>query len=201
MQIWYPDWVRRVCVFCGSAAGVRLDYAEAAMAMGTALAERGVGLVYGGGHVGLMGVVADAALAGGSEVIGVIPKGLHAREVGHEGISELRVVETMHERKAEMAALADGFVTLPGGLGTLEELFEVWTWAQLGIHRKPLALLDVGGYWQPLIALVEAMAAEGFVAPVHRRMLLVESDPEDLLDRMQTYEPPPTIEWLAEGET
>jgi uncharacterized protein (TIGR00730 family) len=178
--------MRRVCVFCGSAVGVRPEYALAAQQFAGALASRGLGLVYGGGHVGLMGIVADAALAAGCEVIGVIPAALQEREIGHPRLTTMHVVGTMHERKAKMAALADAFVALPGGLGTLDETFEIWTWALLGIHQKPFALLNVVGYWQPLLAMVDRMVAEGFVRAEHRQMLCVSDDPSELLERMSS---------------
>jgi uncharacterized protein (TIGR00730 family) len=181
----------RVCVFCGSSAGARPAYRTVAAGMGRALAARGLGLVYGGGHVGLMGATADGALAGGGEVIGVIPRALVERELGHRGVTSLRVVETMHERKALMAELSDAFVALPGGIGTLEELFEAWTWAGLGIHRKAVALLDVEGYWDPLVAMADRMVAEGFLAAHLRASLLVARDPDALLDALMAYRPPP----------
>lgn len=175
----------RVCVFAGSSVGVRPSYRAAAEALGSAIAARGWGLVYGGGGIGLMGVVADAALAGGGEVIGVIPNALDTHEVAHRGLTSLRVVADMHTRKASMADLADGFVALPGGLGTFDELFEIVTWAQLGFHAKPIGLLDVDGYFAPLRALVEHAVAEGFVAPRYRALLDVDSDPIALLDRLR----------------
>jgi uncharacterized protein (TIGR00730 family) len=156
-----------------------------------------LGLVYGGGNVGLMGVVADAALAAGATVIGVIPRALVARELGHQGITELRVVETMHERKAVMAELADAFVALPGGLGTLDELFEALTWAQLGLHQKPIGLLEVDGFFGPLVAYLDRAVAEGFVRPEHRAALVVEPDPDLLLGRFATYRAPEVGKWLG----
>ena len=192
--------MRRVCVFCGSIPGALPDYAAAARRFGTALAERGIGLVYGGGSVGLMGVLADAALAAGGEVVGVIPRALHAREIGHAALTDLRVVETMHERKALMADLADGFVALPGGLGTLEEIFEVWTWAQLGIHAKPCGVLNAAGYFDPLLAFLDHAVAERFVRETHRAMMLVEPDPDALLRRMAAYRAPAVPKWLSERE-
>ena len=193
--------MRRVCVFCGSSEGVRPEYARVAKQLGRALAQRGLGLVYGGGHVGLMGILADAALAAGVEVIGVIPATLQLREIGHAGLSQLHVVANMHERKAKMAELADGFIALPGGLGTLEETFEVWTWAQLGFHRKPVCLLDVADFWRPLSVMVDRMVHEGFVGAKHRRMLFVSSEIEALLDHMARYRPPEVAKWLHRGET
>ncbi|GAA2800787.1 LOG family protein [Crossiella cryophila] len=167
----------RVCVFCGSSPGKGEKYVEAATRLGTVLAEQGVELIYGGASVGTMGVVADAALAAGGRVQGVIPQGLWDREVAHHGLTELHVVADMHERKAKMAALSDAFITLPGGLGTFEELFEVWTWAVLGIHRKPIALLDVDGYYQRLREFVNHAVEEEFVAPEYRDLVFVEEDP------------------------
>lgn len=193
--------MRRICVFCGSSSGASPAYAEAAQAMGAALAARGLGLVYGGGNVGLMGVVADAAMAGGGEVIGVIPRALKAREVAHAGITDLRVVGSMHERKALMAELADGFIALPGGIGTLEEWFEIWTWAQLGIHSKPFGLLNAAGYFDPLLAFLDRTMAERFVRPEYRAMVLVDDRPEPLLDRMAAYEPPVIPKWLDRAES
>ncbi len=193
--------LKRVCVFCGSSAGIDPDYRAAATVLGRLLAARGVGLVFGGGHVGLMGALADAALAAGGEAIGVIPRGLQRRELGHEGLTELRVVGTMHERKAQMAELADGFVALPGGLGTLEEAAEALTWAQLGIHEKPVGLLDVRGFWQPLVRFLDHAVAEGFLRPEHRRLCLLERDPASLLDRLAAWEPPGLRPWLGTDET
>jgi uncharacterized protein (TIGR00730 family) len=189
--------MRRICVFCGSSAGGRPAYAEAARALGRLLAAEGIGLVFGGGRVGLMGVVADAVLAGGGEAIGVIPEALLRREVGHTGLTELLVVESMHERKARMADLSDGFVALPGGFGTLEELFEVVTWAQLGIHPKPCGLLDVAGYYEPLLQLLDRGVDESFIRPQHRGLVLAETDPARLLERMRRFVPPPTEAWIA----
>jgi uncharacterized protein (TIGR00730 family) len=192
--------MRRLCVFCGSSAGVRPGYLAAAQAVGRLLAERGIELVYGGGRVGLMGACADAALAAGGRVQGVMPEGLLAREVGHEGLTELHVVRTMHERKALMADLSDGFVTLPGGFGTLEEFCEVVTWSQLGIHPKPCGLLNVEGYYDPLLALFDHATAEGFVRSGHRGLVLEDADPARLLERMAAFRPPPTEKWIAPGE-
>ena len=191
----------RVCVFCGSSSGSRPDYLEAARALGAALAARGAGLVYGGAHVGLMGAVADAVLEARGDVIGVIPRALWEREVAHTGLSDLRVVGSMHERKALMSELADAFVALPGGIGTLEELFEVWTWAQLGLHEKPVALLDVAGYYRPLTSFLDGAVAEGFVRPQYRRMLLVEESAPALLDRLASYHAPSVEQWIRASET
>ena len=190
----------RICVYLGSSPGARPVYREAAEQFGTLLAERGIGLVYGGGTVGLMGVIADTVCAAGGEVIGVIPEALRAREHVHQGISELHVVQTMHERKALMAKLADGFVTLPGGIGTFEEMFEAWCWSQLGYHAKPCGLLDVAGFYGKLSAFIDQVVEEGFLQPRHRAMLLIERDPEALLDRMAQYLPPPTEHWLSDKD-
>jgi len=191
--------MRRVCVFCGSSHGASPVYAEAARDLGRRLARRGLGLVYGGGNVGLMGEVADAALAAGGEVIGVIPYALEAREVAHSGLTELHVVDSMHERKALMADLSDGFLALPGGIGTLEEFFEVWTWGQLGLHAKPCGLLDVAGYYAPLLAFLDRTVEEGFLRPAHREVVLVDTDPEALLDRMAAFTPPRVEKWMGRG--
>lgn len=182
--------VNSLCVFCGSSKGGNGLYAAAAADLGRLLARRGLTLVYGGGNVGLMGVLARAALGEGGRVVGVIPEHLMAFEVALPEATEMRVVSSMHERKALMADLSDAFVALPGGLGTLEELFEVWTWAQLGLHRKPLALLDAGGYFAPLVSFLDHAVAEGFLKPVHRGMVLVESESEALLDALMGYRIP-----------
>jgi uncharacterized protein (TIGR00730 family) len=194
--------MKRVCVFCGSAVGTQAAYADAARALGAELARRGLGLVYGGGSVGLMGILADAVLAGGGEVVGVLPRPLATRELMHAGLTELRLVGSMHERKETMAALADAFVALPGGLGTLEETLEILTWSQLGIHRKPVGVLDVAGYWDPLAALLDRAVAEGFVTPENRALLLVAGTPAALLDRFAAWTPPalPRI-WLRADES
>jgi uncharacterized protein (TIGR00730 family) len=179
--------LRRVCVFCGSKHGVRPEYTEAARAMGSALAGGGIGLVYGGGRVGLMGVVADAVLDAGGEVIGVIPDHMSDREIAHYGLTDLRIVGTMHERKALMYELSDGFVALPGGLGTLEELFEITTWSQLGLHAKPTGLLDVDGFYTPLVRFLDQLVTEGFVAERHRRLLRVADKPTALLEQLAAF--------------
>ena len=179
--------LRRVCVFCGSKYGHRPDYREAARAMGAALAAGGIDLVYGGGKVGLMGVVADAVLEAGGEVIGVIPHHMSTGEVAHHGLTDLRVVGSMHERKALMYELSDGFVALPGGLGTLEELFEITTWSQLGLHAKPTGLLDVAGFYGPLVGFLDQLVSEGFVSDRHRQLLRVAGNPATLLDRLAAF--------------
>ncbi|WP_433270741.1 TIGR00730 family Rossman fold protein [Actinosynnema sp. CS-041913] len=189
----------RVCVFCGSSSG-RARHVEVAGLVGRMLAERGVEVVYGGGRVGTMGALADAVLSAGGSVVGVIPRSLVEWEVAHQGLTRLHVVETMHERKALMAELSDAFVTLPGGAGTLEELFEVWTWAQLGLHTKPVGLLDVDGYFAHLLKMVDHMVEEGFLKPPYRDMLLVEDDLERLLARFQDYRPP-AYKWSDDGPT
>jgi len=182
--------MKRICVFCGSSSGAKPEYAQAAKRLGSVLVERRLGLVYGGGNVGLMGQIANAVIEQGGEVIGVIPRGLLERRVALTGLSDLRVVGSMHERKAVMAELADGFIALPGGLGTLEEFFEVWTWAQLGLHQKPCGLLNICDYYAPLIALLERLVAEGFLADAHRSMVMVKNQPEALLDQFDQYRAP-----------
>ena len=195
------DAVKRLCVFCGSSPGRSPAYLRAAVRLGEVLVERGWELVYGGGNVGLMGALADTVLARGGRVIGVIPAGLLHREVGHTGVTELRVVASMHERKAIMAELASGFVSLPGGIGTLEETFEMLTWAQLGIHAKPCALLDVDGYFDPLVEFLDRVVTERFVRDEHRAILMCETAPERLLDRFELYQPPQVAKWLDRDET
>lgn len=182
--------MRRICVFAGSSRGTREQYAEAARALGRELAARGLGMVYGGSSMGLMGLAADAALAAGGEVIGILPRGLFKREVAHTGLTELREVGSMHERKALMSDLADGFIALPGGYGTFDELFEIVTWSQIGLHAKPIGLLDAAGYFAPLVALVAHAAREGFVPPSHASLLLRAETPAALLDAFATYRPP-----------
>ncbi|HWK20819.1 MAG TPA: TIGR00730 family Rossman fold protein [Microbacteriaceae bacterium] len=189
----------RLCVFSGSSSGRRPAYTEAARGLGEALAEAGIGLVYGGASVGLMGTIADAALGAGGEVVGVMPQSLIDKEVGHPGLSDLRVVGSMHERKALMADLSDGFIALPGGVGTLEELFEVWTWAQLGHHRKPCALFNVDGYYDSLAVFLDEVVREQFVKPVHRDMLIVERELPDLLAAIDAYAPPVVDKWIERG--
>ena len=192
--------IERLCVFCGSSPGRDPAFAASARHFGALLARESITLVYGGGHVGLMGELADAALEAGGRVVGVIPRALWDREVGHRGLSELRVVETMHERKALMASLADAFVALPGGLGTLEEIFEVWTWGQLGIHAKPCGFLDVNGYYAPLLAFLDRAVEAGLLRPQHRAMAVVDADPRSLLRRLADYEPPLVDKWVTPAE-
>jgi len=193
--------LRSLCVFCASSTGRDPAFAEAARAFGAMLAAEGITLVYGGGHVGLMGVLADAVLGAGGRVVGVIPRALWDREVGHRGTTEMHIVETMHERKAMMASLADAFVALPGGLGTLEEIFEVWTWGQLGIHGKPCGFLDVAGYYAPLFAFLDSAVERGLVRPEHRAMAIVDDHGERLLRRLAQYEPPRVTKWVTSSET
>ena len=193
--------MRRVCVFCGSSPGARPAYAEATAEVARLLVADGIGVVYGGGHVGLMGVLADTVMAAGGEAIGVMPRALVDREIGHTGISELRVVGSMHERKALMADLSDAFVALPGGAGTLEELFEVYTWAQLGLHDKPCGLLDVEGYFSGLVAFLDHAVDERFLREEHRAMLIVEREPRALIERLAEFEPRAvTPKWIDREE-
>jgi len=182
--------MKRICVFCGSSPGARPEYLEAAKQLGHALASRDVGLVYGGAKVGMMGRVAQSVLEKGGEVIGVIPKGLVEKEVAFTGLADLRVVGSMHERKALMADLSDGFIAMPGGLGTIEEFFEVVTWAQLGIHPKPCGLLNVAQYYNRLMGFLDHTVEERFVEAEHRSMIVVDEDPERLLQKFETYQPP-----------
>ncbi len=182
--------MRRICVFCGSSPGAKPEYSQAARHLGSVLAQRQWGLVYGGGNVGLMGQIANTVIEQGGEVIGVIPRGLLERRVALTGLSDLRVVGSMHERKAVMAELADGFIALPGGLGTLEEFFEVWTWAQLGLHQKPCGFINTCDYYTPLISFLDHLVAEGFLAPPHRSMVMVEEHPEALLNQFDRYKAP-----------
>ena len=193
--------MKRICVYCGSNSGRRPEYTRAARRLGALLAEEGLGLVYGGASVGVMGAIANAALAGGAEVIGVIPRALATREVAHSGLSDLHLVESMHERKAKMAQLSDGFVALPGGWGTIEEIFEALTWAQLGLHRKPCGLLNVAGYYDHLGAFLEHAMTEAFVKPEYRPMILLEDDPATLLKRFRSYDAPQVRKWISKGQT
>jgi uncharacterized protein (TIGR00730 family) len=190
------DRTQRLCVFAGSNAGGRPEYQSAAEDFARIAVARGYGLVFGGGSVGLMGALADAALAAGGEVIGVIPRALAVREVAHSGVTRLEVVASMHERKARMADLSAAFVALPGGIGTLEEILEVFTWAQLGIHAKPCGLLDVDGYWDHLGDMLDHAVAEGFLRPEHRGMLLIDRDAHSLLARLGDYRAPHVSKWL-----
>ena len=193
--------MRRVLVFCGSSPGRLPEYVDTARALGTELAAQGIGVVYGAAQIGVMGALADATLAAGGEVIGVIPRLLLEKEVAHTGLTDLRIVETMHERKALMESLADGIIALPGGFGTLEELFEILTWAQLGIHTKPVALLNVAGYWDQLLALIDHMVTERFLRSEQREALLVGDSVADLLARMAAHRPPVLDKWLDRSRT
>jgi uncharacterized protein (TIGR00730 family) len=186
-----------VCVFCGSSTGARPAYADAALRVGQTLARHGLGLVYGGGRVGLMGVVADAVLAAGGRVVGVIPEPLATKELAHTGLTELHVVRSMHERKALMAGLSAGFLALPGGVGTFEEFFEIVTWAVLGLHRKPIGLLNVAGYYDPLRALLDHAVAERFLRPEHRARIVVSDQPEAIAADLLAHVPPsPGPQWI-----
>ena len=187
--------MKRIAVYCGSNQGTRPEYAAAAQSLGTLLAREKIELVYGGGMVGLMGIVADAVLQHGGHVIGVIPEKLVIKEVVHEKLPDLRVVKTMHERKALMAELADGFIALPGGYGTFEEFFEVLAWSQLGWHPKPFGLLNIAGFYRPLLEFLDHTRDEGFIRPQHRELVLAESDAEKLLHRLKTHRPPAEVKW------
>jgi uncharacterized protein (TIGR00730 family) len=193
--------VKNICVFCGSSFGRKPAYARAARQLGAALASRDLGLVYGGGSIGLMGAVADAALEAGSPVVGVIPRALARREIAHHGLTRLEVVPSMHARKARMARLSDAFLAMPGGIGTLEELFEVLTWGYLGIHAKPTGLLDVGGYWKPLVRLLDHAVEEGFLRPEHRKLVVIDRSPDRLLARLVAHRVPAATRWIDEKET
>ena len=187
--------MQSICVFCGSSIGARDIYRDDARRMGDAIARRGLRLVYGGGKVGLMGVVADAALRAGGEVLGIIPEALMRKEVGHGSLTELVVTGTMHERKAAMADAADAFVALPGGFGTFDELCEILTWGQLGIHQKPIGLLDTGGFFGQLTSFFDFVEREGFLRPEHRALVLESTEPELLLDHLAAWEPRPVAKW------
>jgi uncharacterized protein (TIGR00730 family) len=190
-----------ICVYCGSSAGRDEAYAHQARQLGQLLAERSIQLVYGGTNVGLMKILADASLASGGSVIGVMPKALVAKEKAHHGLTELHVVGSMHERKALMAELADGFIALPGGAGTMDELFEVWTWGQLGLHRKPCGLLNTASYYASLVTFLDHAVAEGFIRACHRDQLIIAESAEELLSRFTTYAPPDAEKWIGPNET
>lgn len=192
---------KRICVFCGSSSGARPRYASAAISLAQHLAARNIGLVYGGGKLGLMGTLADAALAAGGDVIGVIPRSLAGKERSHHGLSELRVVESMHERKALMAELSDAFIALPGGYGTFEEFCEVLTWTQLGLHRKPCGILNVEGYYDALLQLFDHALAEQFVKPAHRHMVLSDTTCESLVSKLLEYQVPRVDKWIDRKQT
>jgi uncharacterized protein (TIGR00730 family) len=193
--------MKRICVFCGSSAGSRPAYTAAARATAAALVARRIGLVYGGGNVGLMGVIADAVLEKGGEVIGVIPEALVDRELAHRAVTEMIIVPSMHERKAKMAALSDGFIAMPGGYGTFEEFCEIITWAQLGLHRKPCGILNVEGYYDSLLRLFDQAVTEGFVNSSNRRLVIQDGDPYRLLDLLVSYTPPAMQKWIDRDES
>jgi uncharacterized protein (TIGR00730 family) len=190
----------RLCIFCGSTTGLNPAFAAAARALGAALATRQIGLVYGGGNVGLMGILADATLEAGGEVTGVIPHALVAREIAHRGVTHLHIVNSMHERKAMMAELADGFIAMPGGFGTLEEFCEAVTWTQLGVHVKPCGLLNVDGFYDALLAFLSHALAEQFLRPAHSEIVISERDPARLLDRVCAWRPPTVTPWVGRDE-
>ena len=193
--------MKRICVFCGSCTGTNPQYREAAQGLAAALVRRGCGLIYGGGGIGLMGVLATAMLEAGGDVTGIIPRGLMVNEIAHSGVTDLRVVGSMHERKALMAELADGFIALPGGYGTLEEFCEVVTWAQLGLHRKPCGLLNVNGYYGHLLGHLDHLVIEGFLSSQNRSLVLEHHDPDHLLDLLASYRSPVTAKLITENET
>ncbi len=193
--------MQSVCVYCGASPGLDPQFVPSATAVGRLIAESGRTLIYGGGRVGLMGAVADGALGAGGKVIGVIPQSLVSKEVAHRSLTELRVVESMHQRKAMMADLSDGFLALPGGIGTLEELFEVWTWGQLGLHAKPYGLLDIAGFYAPLLAFLDRLVEQRFVRPEHRAMLQVSDDPAALLSSIAAHWPEYLPKWIDRSAT
>lgn len=192
--------MKNITVFCGSNSGFRNAYAEAARDLARLFVEQNIRLIYGGGNVGLMGIIADEVMRAGGRVIGIIPDSLDKKEVGHRAISELRVVDSMHERKAQMAELADGFIAMPGGIGTFEEFFEILTWAQLGFHEKPCAVLNIAGYYDGLLALCDTAVSEGFLRPAHRQLILEDSNPEILLEKMRNLKPLPLEKWIKDEE-
>ncbi len=193
--------MKRICVFCGSNSGVRPVYAEAAAELARHLANLGIGIVYGGGNVGLMGVLADTAIAAGGKVIGVIPEALFAKEVGHTGVTDLRIVGSMHQRKALMADLADGFIAMPGGWGTFDEFCEILTWAQLGLHNKPCGILNTEKYYDTLLAMFDHSVAEGFLKPEYRSLVISATDPVDLIQKMNEYRAPARDSWIDKSQT
>ncbi len=192
--------MKNITVFCGSSAGFDSVFTERARQLGAELALRGIGIVYGGARVGLMGQLADAALQAGGRVTGVLPRFLQAKEIAHEGLTELVLVDSMHERKTRMNELSDGVIALPGGFGTLEEFFEMLTWGQLGLHRKPVALLNINGFWDPLLTLANNMVSAGFLREANRTMILAEENITVLIDRMQAYQAPAGEKWIGRGE-
>ena len=193
--------MKRICVFCGSSTGLSPVYSSAARDLGKALAEHGLGLVYGGGNIGLMGVIADAVLERRGQAIGVIPQALVDKELAHRGLTDLRIVRSMHERKAMMADLADAFIALPGGYGTLEEFCEILTWTQLGLHAKPSGLLNVEGFYDPFLSLIDHAITEGFIRKEHRSLILVGTEPESLIDQLLHFKPPSAPKWIGSRDT
>jgi uncharacterized protein (TIGR00730 family) len=193
--------MQRICVFCGSSPGLLPDYLAAARELGAALVRHKLELVYGGAHLGLMGAIANSVIASGGTAIGVMPQAMIEREIAHRGLSELHIVQSMHERKALMAELADGFIALPGGFGTLEEFFEIVTWGQLGIHQKPFGLLNQRGFFDQLIGFMDFAVSQQFIRPQHREMILVDSDPDRLLERLAAYQRPQVTKWISSHET
>lgn len=193
--------IHSLCVYCGSSAGRRSDYGQAADLLAQTLVSRNIRLIYGGASIGIMGRVADQVLQLGGEVVGVIPDALAHKEIIHPNLTQLHITQSMHERKMRMAELADGFIALPGGIGTLEELFEIWTWAQLGFHQKPCGLLNIAGYYDALLQFLDHVATEQFVKPQDRQMLIVETDPIALLNKYAHYQPPPVKAWLSKEQT
>jgi uncharacterized protein (TIGR00730 family) len=192
--------MKSITVFCGSSSGVRTEYAEAARDLAHLLVKKGIRLVYGGGNIGLMGIIADEVMKSGGEVVGIIPDSLDKKEVGHRGLTKLHVVTSMHERKAMMAEMADGFIAMPGGIGTFEEFFEILTWAQLGFHDKPCGILNVANYYDGLLALCDNAVAEGFLRPVHRQLILDDFDADSLLDKMANFQPKSLEKWIEKGD-
>lgn len=192
--------MKRICVFCGANVGSRPQYTTATIELAEELVRRNIEIVYGGGRIGLMGVLAERAMQLGGTVIGVIPEALAKREVAHETVSELIVVGSMHDRKAKMAQLSDGFISLPGGIGTIEETFEMLTWSQLGFHNKPCGLINVQGFYDKLIEFLNHTSEERFFMDIYRRMLMVETDPAELLQKFDLYKPPPVKQWIAEEQ-
>lgn len=193
--------IKKLCVYCGSSTGSNNEFAEGARELARTLLENNIELVYGGASIGMMGVLADAVLNGGGKVTGIIPEDLMSKEVAHSKITELRVVASMHERKALMADISDGFVALPGGIGTIEEIFEIFTWAQLGFHRKPVGFLNINGYFDPLIRFLDQAVEEQFFSPLHRSILIVEREPDILLQKFSTYVSPVTKKWIDREST
>jgi uncharacterized protein (TIGR00730 family) len=193
--------LQRICVYCGSSPGRKKEYTEIAQTLGTILADRNIELIYGGASVGMMGALADAVLQEGGKVTGIIPDNLMRKEVAHDGLTDLQVVASMHERKAQMAELSDGFIALPGGFGTMEELFEMLTWGQLGLHRKPIGMLKISGYYHHLSTFLDHTVKEGFVKENHRSMLIVKENPKELLEQLDKYESPVVEKWIDRDST